>query len=414
MSEPTAQHWPRMIALVDMNAFFASIEQLDRPEWRGRTVCVTNGERGTCIITCSYEARAYGIKTGMRLPEARRRCPNLIQAPSRPVRYAAASTAIMDALVAISPDIDVFSVDEAFLDLTHCQSLYATDAATLGQCIKQTVFEATGLLCSVGISGDKTTAKYAAKLNKPDGLTVIPPWQAKSRLADVPVTELCGIAGGIGRYLAERGVVTCGDMARLPISELGRRFGNPGRRIWLMAQGRDPEPVASAPATDAKTFGHGKVMPPNTTSHELIITYLEDMAFKLARRLRRHGLTAQHFSVGLRTDLGWLGTRAATAAPANDTAELMRLVRAAVDRCWHGEGIHQVQFTATDPAPPVQGDLFETEDPRASARDRVADAVAEKFGQGALVLARLLGRSEMPDVIAPAWRPGGHRQNIEK
>lgn len=235
--------WPRMIALLDMNAFFASIEQLDRPLWRGRAVGVTNGARGTCIITCSYEARSYGIKTGMRLQEAKKLCPGFIQAPARPARYAAVSTAIMTAVEAVSPDIEVFSVDEAFLDLTHCQSLYAEDVWAIGRRIKQCVFSASGLLCSVGISGDKTTAKWAAKQDKPNGLRVVPPWKSASTLAAVPVTELCGISNGIGRFLSDRGVSVCGQMKHLPISALAQRFGNPGRRIWLMAQGLDPEPV---------------------------------------------------------------------------------------------------------------------------------------------------------------------------
>ncbi|MDH5435818.1 MAG: DNA polymerase IV, partial [Gammaproteobacteria bacterium] len=106
--------WPRAIILMDMNAFFASIEQMDRPKWRGKPVGVTNGRQGTCIITCSYEARAFGIKTGMRLREARLLCPELIQCPSRPERYAEVSTAIMESLSIITPDIEVFSVDEAF------------------------------------------------------------------------------------------------------------------------------------------------------------------------------------------------------------------------------------------------------------------------------------------------------------
>ncbi len=216
-----------------MNAFFASIEQLDHPEWRSRTVAITNGEQGTCIITSSYEARAYGVKTGMRLKEARQLCPTLIQCPSHPQRYAEVSTHIMESLQTITPDVEVFSVDEAFLDVTHCQSLLGTPEQ-IARLTKQTVFADSGLLCSVGVSGDKTTAKYAAKQNKPDGMTVIPPWQAQARLHNVPVADLCGIAKGIGGFLAERGVHVCGDMAKLPISALAARFGNLGRRIWYM------------------------------------------------------------------------------------------------------------------------------------------------------------------------------------
>jgi DNA polymerase-4 len=116
--------WPRAISLIDMNAFFASVEQKDCPEWRGQPIGVTNGAQGTCIITCSYEARAYGVQTGMRLVEARQLCPHLIQAASRPHRYVEISTAIMEALTAITPEIEIFSIDEAFLDVTDCQQVH--------------------------------------------------------------------------------------------------------------------------------------------------------------------------------------------------------------------------------------------------------------------------------------------------
>ena len=205
--------WQRAIILVDMNAFFASVEQLDHPEWRGQPLVITNGEQGTCIITSSYEARAYGIKTGMRLNEARQLCSHLIQVPAHPKRYTEVSSAIMQALMSITPDIEVFSIDEAFLDVTHCQHLHG-HPEKIGLMAKQGVFEASGLLCSIGVSGDKTTAKYAAKLQKPDGFTVISPWDARDRLFTVPVTELCGIAGGIGAFLAKHGVYTCGDIEK--------------------------------------------------------------------------------------------------------------------------------------------------------------------------------------------------------
>ncbi|HYW77668.1 MAG TPA: DNA polymerase IV [Gammaproteobacteria bacterium] len=402
-----------MIALVDMNAFFASVEQRDRPEWRGQPVAVTNGARGTCIITCSYEARAFAIRTGMRLREARQRCPGLIQAPSRPRVYARTSAAIMQALETITPVVEVFSCDEAFLDLNGVEHLHAS-AEAMGQAIKRAVFDASGLLCSVGISGDKTTAKWAAKQHKPDGLTLVAPWQARERLQDVTVTELCGVAGGIGRFLRARGVHTCADMARLPVSELGRRFGNPGRRIWLMAQGRDPEPVASSVA-EPKSIGHGKVMPPATRSREVILTYLEHMAYKVTRRLRRHRLQAQHFAFAVKADLGWIGGRYATPVPTDDSRVLMHLAAHMLHERWRGTPVHQVQVTALDPHPAGrQRDLFERPDERARARDRAADRIAEKFGESALVPARLLGRSDMPDVIAPAWKPSGHRQTIHR
>ncbi|MBT8448467.1 MAG: DNA polymerase IV, partial [Gammaproteobacteria bacterium] len=184
------------------------------PYWRGRPVAVTNGRQGSCIITCSYEARAFGIRTGMRLKDGLEKCPELIQAPTRPNRYADTSRAIMASLEDISPDIEVFSVDEAFLDLSHCQALYEHNPERVGNAIKQKVFEASGLLCSVGISGDRSTAKWAAKQQKPNGLTIVPPDEVAERLADVPVTDLCGINKGVGKFLAQYGVYRCGDMAK--------------------------------------------------------------------------------------------------------------------------------------------------------------------------------------------------------
>jgi DNA polymerase-4 len=403
--------WHRAIALVDMNAFFASIEQRDHAEWRGRPIAITNGLQGSCIITCSYEARAYGIKTGMRFKQGRQLCPELIQCPAHPERYAATSTAIMDALQDITPDIEIFSVDEAFLDVTYCQRLLGSPAQ-IAWLVKQKVFEASEILCSVGISGDKTTAKFAAKLNKPDGLTVIPPWEAAERLRDVPVTELCGIATGIGRFLGEHGVYTCGEVKKLPISVLARRFGNPGRRIWYMCQGQDPAALQQDVPVP-KSIGHGKIMPPDTRNPEVLLTYLMHMSEKVGTRLRRHHLQARTFAIGLRTTEGWAGNKLQCALPTNDGRQIMALCRRTLNEVWQGQGIYQVQVTALEPVDSgSQLELFAAMDDTQDEVNAVMDAVNRRYGELALAPARLLNRSSMPNVIAPAWKPFGHRQTI--
>ena len=411
----TANQWPgdwqRAIILVDMNAFFASVEQLDHPEWRSRPVAVTNGQQGTCIITCSYEARSYGIKTGMRLKEARQKYPKLIQCPARPERYAEVSSSIMAALEDVTPDVEVFSVDEAFLDVSHCQKLFRS-AEHVAQCVKDTVYDASGLLCSIGMSGDKTTAKYAAKQHKPNGMTIVPPWQAEAYLKAVPVTELCGIAKGVGRYLAERNVFSCGEMKQLPISELARRFGNPGRRIWYMCQGADPAKVETTVAAP-KSIGHGKVIPPNTIDRDILLTYLLHMSEKVATRLRRHQLAAQHFSIGLRTAHDWIGAKVKTVVATQDGQHIYQLGVQVLAQYWHKEGIHQVQVTATDPRP-VNGQLELFDAAAEHPHHHVMDKINDRYGEFSLAPARLLQRSSMPNVIAPAWKPFGHRQTIEK
>ena len=407
------RHWPRFIALVDMNAFFASIEQLDNPEYRDKPIGVTNGKTGTCLITCSYEARALGIYTTMRLKQARKLCPDFIRVPARPERYAEVSTSIMHALLDITPDVEVFSVDEAFLDITRCQTYWNKSPETLGKMIKALVRDVSGLPCSVGLSGDKTTAKYAAKLNKPDGLTIIPPWEARNRLKNVPVIELCGVNRGIAGFLAKRGAITCGDVAKLPISVLGQRFGNPGRRIWQMCRGEDPVPVETKIAAP-KSLGHGKIMPPNTTDKDVVYMYLIHMAEKLGFRLRQHSLAARKYFIGLRSKDGWIGSnKLKTTFPTSDSRPVIELCHRVIHEYWRGEGIFQVQVTALDPRPEKgQTELFGDEEDRFHRLNKVMDDVNNRYGEFTLSRATLMHRSEMPNVIAPAWKPYGHRQTI--
>jgi len=407
------QHWNKMIALVDMNAFFASIEQLDFPWWKGRPVAVTNGRIGTGIITCSYEARAFGIRTGMRLMEARKICPQLIQAPARPYRYAEISRAIMSSLEKITPDLEIFSVDEAFLDLSHCQRLYQHDPWRIGRLIKQTVFENSGLLCSVGISGDRTTAKWAAKQQKPNGLTVIKPHLAGQAIANIPITDLCGVNKGIGRFLAQFGVYLCADMVKIPISVLGQRFGNPGKRIWLMAQGKDPQTIDGHIAA-AKSLGHGKVIPPNTYEKTVILTYLMHMVEKVAARLRLNQLQAQNFSFAIKTEHGWLKTQSKTINCTDDGKQIFKLCKFFFQQKWNSEGVFQVHVAALDPrAANGQQDLFVLADPSREKLHQAIDNINHRYGEFTLCNAPLINRSSMPNVIAPAWKPNGHRDTLE-
>lgn len=393
-----------------MNAFFASVEQVDHPEWRAKPVALTNGGIGTCIITCSYEARACGVKTGMHIKQARRLCPQLIQVASRPQRYAQVSANIMHALAGFTPDIEIFSVDEAFLDVTRCQQLWGSPREIANR-VKHSVYENSGVLCSVGVSGDKTTAKFAAGQQKPDGLTIIPPWQARERLASTPLIELCGINSGVAGMLADYGVHCCADLQKLPISVLGKRFGNPGRRIWLMAQGLDPEPVKTS-IPPAQSIGHGKVLPPDTRDAETIRVFMMHMVHKLAERLRSNKLVAQQFLFGLRLYRGWLKTTVRSLLPSDDEMVIYRLGNHWLQNHWRGQGIWQIRIVALDPKAPCQADLFQRKHPLRQRAHLAMDQVNQRYGAMTLASARLLGRSTMPDVISPAWKPYGHRKTV--
>lgn len=392
-----------MIALVDMDCFFAQVEQQDNPAWADKPVAVTNGQLGSTIITSSYQARQFGIHTGMRLRQARQLCPALIQAPSRPQRYAQVSRQIMTALVDITPDIEVYSIDEAFLDLSRCQQLYQS-AQDVGQQIKRRVFIASGLRCSVGVSGDRTTAKFAAKKGKPDGMLVIHPDRAEQVLAPVFVTELSGVNKGIGSFLARYGIIYCGDMKRVPMSLLAKRFGHLGRRIWLMAQGKDPEPLTYN-VKPPKTIGHGKVMPPQTRDKKVVLTYFQHMSEKVAARMRCFHYQAEYFFIGVKTEQGWLKAKVHAGFYTDDGQVIYQLCRQFLHFYWSGQAAWQVQVTALSPQQGKQLDLFATDNLQRQQVNHTMDKVNQRYGEFTLAPARLLGKSLMPNVIAPAWRP---------
>ena len=197
----------------------------------------------------------------MRYVDAKSLCPTLIKQPSNPVRYAKISTNIMSIIKTISPDVEIFSVDEAFIDLTNCLNIYQTpmNAALI---LKDRIFKYENLPCSIGISTSKALAKFAAKMHKPNGITIIDPGRSKDILNNYPVTALCGVSTGIKKFLNTHNVYKCGDMKNIPISILGNKYGNIGRRIWLMAQGKDIDFVdinTKAP----EVLWHGKVTIPN-------------------------------------------------------------------------------------------------------------------------------------------------------
>jgi len=440
---PLTCYWPRAIIHIDMNAFFASVEQRDFPELRGKPVGVTNGEVGTTLITCSYEARALGVKTGMRVYEARRLCPGLIQRPARPKVYAGISTRIMHALQDISPDVEVFSVDEAFLDVTHCQRLHGSPEH-IAHLARQRIHEISGgLPCSIGVAGTKSTAKVASEMQKPHGFTVIPPWEARERLASVPMEKICGLGPNIAEFLSLYGARTCGDVARLPMTVLARRYGVTGKYLWLACQGKDTEPVAPDVAPP-QSVGHGKVLPPHTAAARVIEIYLRHMCEKVAARLRRYDMQAGRLYIGLRLETPGSPTRSARSSRHNedigqlftlpygspDGRRLFELAQKFLRHRWHGAAVTHVQVTALHlrstsgqleffSADDVQGctsvagaGCAGAADTRALNRFSTIDRINARYGEFTVAPATLLERSTMPNVIAPAWRPDGHRQHI--
>lgn len=348
-----------MIAMIRLEAFQPSIEQMDNPDLRAQPVCVVNGEHGSVIVAASTQAQTAGVRSGMTWEEAQMHCPDCVRIVSRPGRYSEISGRIMEALREITPEVEVFAVDEAFLDLTSCQSYYRNQPETIGRLIQETVNKASsGLPCSVGISGDKTTARWAARQGYPDGLTLLPPDQAERRLHDVPLADLCGIGPEVAAFFARHDVYCCGDMKRIPVGVPARRYGNAGRRWWLMAQARDPaavEPGRKSPAS----LSLGKVLSPQTAEITIIQGNFMRLAEKLALHLRRHGQIVAEFHIAMRCPDGWRQDWLCPPQATNDSLEIFRLSKRFLRQHWFGDSVLQIRLQA---APPVaeggQPDIF--------------------------------------------------------
>jgi DNA polymerase-4 len=227
------------------------------------------------------------------------------------------------------------------------------------------------------------------------------------------VTELSGIKSGIGGFLKKHGAIRCGEVEKIPISILAKRFGNLGKRIWYMCQGADPDPVHTIIA-NPKSMGHGKVMPPNTTNETIVESFLMHMCEKLGSRLRQHHFHAQHFFAGLLShEMGWFGSRGTSMQATNSSKDIFQLASFLIHQHWHGEPVSQIQVTALDPSDGgLQIDFLIQPNTKQELLYSTLDKINDRFGEFTIAPAPLLQRSQMPNVIAPAWKPSGHRQTI--
>lgn len=233
---------PRTIFHVDMDAFFASVEVRDDPSLRGKPVLVGGvGKRGV-VAAASYEARRYGCHSAQPMAVALRRCPHAVVLPPRFEAYAEASAQAFEVFGRFSPVVEALSIDEAFLDMTGTERLHGPRRVA-AQALRAAVAQRTRLTCSVGIASVKFIAKIASSINKPDGLTEVPPGTELEFLGPLSIDKLWGVGAKTEARLRELGVRTIGDLRRLPADALERWFGDSGLHMHALAHGRDDRPV---------------------------------------------------------------------------------------------------------------------------------------------------------------------------
>ena len=396
MAEPTPRR-PRTILHVDMDAFFAAVEQRDRPELRGKPVIVgadPKGGRGRGVVsTASYEARLFGVGSAMPISEAWRRCPRGVYLHPDMGKYARESERIMEVFHRFTDLVEPVSIDEAFLDVTGSARAMGT-GDEIGRKLKQSIRRETHLTASVGVATSKLVAKIASDMQKPDGLVVVAPGREAEFLAPLPLRRLWGVGPKMEETLAKLGVVTIGDLARLDPGRLERRLGTHGHDLQRLARGDDDRDVAPEPA-EAKSLGQEHTYDRDTADAARLRATLLSLADGVAGRLRAHGLRARTVTLKYRDEDFHTTTHARSLAEATDSGNaLFRVASELYAEVHRGKkvrllGIYASHFGEGTP----QLGLFD-EPTAPSPADRIRDEVAKRFGDEAITRASLLGRRE--------------------
>ncbi len=376
---------------VDLDAFFAAVEQRDRPELRGRPVIVGGGgpnDRGV-VSAASYEARAFGVHSAMPLRTAGALCPQGIFVHVDGRKYAAVSREVMAVLRRFTPRVEQISIDEAFLDVAGSEALFG-EAPEIAAAIKDAIRTEIGLTASVGVATTKLVAKIASDLRKPDGLVVVAPGEEEAFLAPLHIRRLWGVGAKTQAVLEEMNVRTIGDLARLPDDVLLRRFGAHGPELGSRARGIDASPVGND--QDAKSVSHEHTFDVDTNDWAVIERTLLGLSEGVARRLRADGLRAGTIAVKVRDSQFETHTRQRTLADPTDLAD--PIWRTAVDLARplaRGVRVRLLGVAARGLAERTQLALFEPEDEGRRRRAvEATDAIRKRVGSRALTRASLL------------------------
>jgi DNA polymerase IV len=373
--------WPRIIAHADMDAFYAAIEQLDDPKLRGRPVLVGPPSSRGVVLTASYEARPYGVGSAMPMVQARRMCTDAVIVPPRFDRYQEVSATIMSVFADFSPEVEALSLDEAFIDMTGSERLFGGPEA-IGHRLKAAIRDATcGLTASVGISSTKYVAKVASACQKPDGLTVVRPEDAKTWLAQFPVSRLWGAGPKMQARLQQLGLHTIGDVAAADPHFLCAKLGNVGLHFHSLAHAEDPRRVIGR--RTSKSIGSEHTLAKDVRTRSDIKLHLRRSAETIARRLRRRSYVALGVGIRLKTSDFQIVTRQQRLGEPTDVAERLYCVGLTlldhVDHPGPFRLVGMVAYDLTVTGEVGQLDLFGTLS-RQRRLEVAVDNLIEKFG----------------------------------
>jgi DNA polymerase-4 len=370
-SEPTILH-------VDLDAFFASVEQRDKPSLRGRPVVVGGvGGRGV-VATASYEARTFGVHSAMSTAEARRRCPNAAFLSGRFHAYRDTSRAVMELLRSISPLVEPLSLDEAFVDLEPAglPDLSVTSVSALGRELKEQVHEVTGgINGSVGIGTSKLIAKIASDLDKPDGLVVVAPGMEQDLLRPMQVTVIPGVGPATAERLRRVGVHTVEELERLTEDELVRLLGRShGTGLYALARARDDRSVE--PERETKSISVEDTYDTDHVDRRLLEALLDRQSAKVTERLRKARISGRTVSIKVRLhDFSTVSRSATLPEPSDDARQIARVARRMLADLDTSSGVRLLGVGVSGLADWIQEDLFaDDEDDEEVAPDELTEA----------------------------------------
>ena len=369
----------RWIMHIDMDAFFASVEQLDNPELKGKPLIVGGQSCRGVVSTCSYEARKYGVHSAMPMVEARRLCPHAEFLPGRMWRYEEVSREIMRIFHEEAPLVEQLSIDEAFLDVSGMERL-CKDVRNVGWRIKERIKNEIGLTCSVGLAPNKFLAKMASDLQKPDGFTVITHEQARSFIAPLPVTKIFGIGGAAKQMLAQFGIATIGQLANADRSILQKVFGKNADKVQHLAMGLDDRPVI--PETAPKSIGRETTFEKDLYTFEDCKAAILELSGQTGFRLRNKGYSGRTVTLKVKfKDFKIITRSISSEGDISCDEEIFSLAVKLLKDVAYENGVRLLGVTVSNLQDGSCGSLCFEENTKLLQRNAAVDNLKKRFGE---------------------------------
>lgn len=378
-------------AHIDCDAFYASVEKRDDPSIRGKAVIVGGGQRGV-VAACCYVARIKGVRSAMPMFEAKRRCPEAVVIPPNMEKYRLAGKAIRTLMMETTPQVEPISIDEAFLDLSGTEKLHqSSPAQTLIKLVKRIETE-IGISASIGLSYNKFLAKVASDLDKPRGFSIIGKHEAVAFLSDKPVGLLWGVGKVLQKNLAKDGIDTVGQLRHFEESELIKRYGIIGQRLYHFSRGNDNRAID--PRSDSKSISAETTFKSDISNQEELFDFLWKLSEKVSGRLKEADLAGGGLTLKLKqANFKQLTRSRVLASPTQMAEEIFRCAKELLRPEIQGRKFRLIGIGATRLCSPDQADQPDLLDPDKQSRadiERAMDAVRKRFGGEAIVKGRSL------------------------